>query len=107
MDWLTLKLCGGQQCQKNSMFCDIWICSVQDIDLIEEPSFHHIVNSVASNIEREQILKFVFMIDRKRALLSLLLQKAVIQQTFPSIFSSINSYTIRRTREVMFRSVVQ
>lgn len=78
----------------------VWICSIRDSALSDESSFQAIVDCNANETESESIRKFLFPVDRRRSLGSLLLQKALIQSTFADIFVGGQKFCISRTREV-------
>lgn len=87
----------GSRNQGNADSTDaVWHCSIND-SLLQQPS---IVESIACHLpeyERSYIMKYHFEADRKRSLISSLLQRALIQKTF-SI--AMGEYTIKRTKEV-------
>lgn len=85
---------GGEMCSAGDM--PVWFVHIDDHFL--EESFQDILHYKLTEAERQKVTKFMFMEDRKRALLSILLQHALIRETFH--FTSSAHYDILRSKEV-------
>jgi phosphopantetheinyl transferase len=75
----------------------LWITRIDDSYLNESQNYETILDLLSGN-ERKQVTRFVFQPDRQRALLSILLQRAIILETFQ--FTNASEYSILRTKEV-------
>lgn len=78
----------------------IWHCAVESSELDDDSTFRSLMERLTTK-EQQQIAKFVFPIDQKRAFLSLLLQHAIVIQKFR--FSLKADYQLIRTNEVSLR----
>jgi 4'-phosphopantetheinyl transferase len=74
----------------------VWYCAVESPELDDDLTFRSLLSRLSA-AEQQQIAKFVFSIDQKRAFLSLVLQHAIVMQEFP--FSSKRDYQLLRTKE--------
>ena len=72
----------------------VWSANIDDIDSVAEDS--PLIMSLLP-AEKQKVKKFLFPDDQKRALLSILLQRALIRERYNITDSD---YEIRRTREV-------
>jgi hypothetical protein len=77
----------------------LWFCRIVDEALDESsPKYLQVFNSLSTD-EQQKIQRFVFIEDRQRAIVSILLQRALIHDTFS--WQDLSHYDIRRTREVL------
>lgn len=75
----------------------LWYASIESVP--DEKSHWDYINNVLLTLtERESVNKFVFIEDRKRALLSILLQRSVIRFVFS--INDDSEYSISRTAQV-------
>jgi phosphopantetheinyl transferase len=75
----------------------IWIARIDDSYLNESQNYENILD-LLNGTEGKQVTRFVFQPDRQRALLSIILQRAIIHETFQ--FTNASQYSILRTKEV-------
>jgi 4'-phosphopantetheinyl transferase len=98
VDWMDQLFHTRRTMPPNSRHCPItsfslWYCRVDCSELNDESSFRELVQRLTI-AEQNQISKFVFLLDQKRAFLSLLLQHAMIMEKF-----HLTDYHIVRTKE--------
>jgi hypothetical protein len=74
-----------------------WYCDITDEYLNNKENYERILFEM-NEIELKNVRRFVFLPDRQRALLSILLQRACANETF--LFKNNSQYSIDRTREV-------
>ena len=74
----------------------VWHCSIADVPCTQSAEWSMLLSFVTDE-ERSRILKFRFDDDRKRALVSVLLQKALIRHHLCA--STDKGFCIRRTKE--------
>lgn len=72
----------------------IWYSSIDDLDNLSEDNY---LIRTLNRVEHEKVHRFMFSDDRKRALLSILLQRALVSSQFNLTKCD---YELRRTREV-------
>ncbi len=81
----------------------LWVTDISDLGTgQEEISDWNTYMSQLSPTEQLSVMKFVFADDRRRSLISLLLQKAAIRTVLKE--SSNDNFSIGRTREVILIS---
>lgn len=74
----------------------IWYASIQDKALKSNEYFQHVVSQLTAS-EQTSVKRFIFEPDQKRALLSILLQRALIHKEFD--FTNKHDFQISRTQE--------
>ena len=77
----------------------VWLCCINDVAFHPNAIEQSIPMIFLSENERSSVMKFVFEDDRKRALLSILLQRALIYHTHSIVIDGSCS-AIKRSREV-------
>jgi hypothetical protein len=82
---------------KSHKDASLWIARIDDI--VCENSYEGLLDCLTVN-ERNNVERFHFNDDRKRGLLSILLQRALIRSEF---HVSDDNYEIHRTKEVNFK----
>lgn len=90
------KLCTKNKGSKFFFFMDgfyVWYTDIQDIT---DEEFTEYLSSLSS-MEHKKVMAFLFPDDRKRALLSIMLQRSLIRHHFRI---GETDYTIEKTKEV-------
>lgn len=87
----------------------LWFANINHESLEENSSQWRMILNKLSEEEKKKVNRFIFHADRKRALLSILLQRAAVHETFN--YRDFDDYKIHRTREVTHspasKSIVQ